>query len=66
MRHRNIAEFACSELDKLDPVQPEPPVGVIDEATLNDYVEKQKLFGEMVQRQASLLHLLVTESAFMA
>jgi hypothetical protein len=65
-RHRSIAEFALEELDKLAPVEPTQPNGHAERGELDDYVAKRKEFGEQVQRQASLMLLLVTESAFMA
>jgi hypothetical protein len=66
VRHRSIAEFALEELDRLAPVDPTPPKGHVARAELDQYASKQKEFGLQVERQASLMMLLVTESAFMA
>jgi hypothetical protein len=66
VRHRSIADFALEELNKLAPVQPSPPIGTVTKAELEEFVARQKEFGRLVERQASLTMLLVTESAFMA
>lgn len=66
VRHRQIAEFALEELDKIHPVEPVPLKGHVDKAELDDYLAKHRTFNEQVERQASLMMLLVSESAFMA
>jgi hypothetical protein len=66
VRHRVIAEFALEELDKLTPVQPDTPKGHVEQGAMAEYTAKLREFDQQVQRQASLMLLLVTESAFMA
>ncbi len=66
VRHRAIARLAADELDKIHPVEPQHPSGVPASGAMREYVERYREFMQMVNRQASLMLLLVTESAFMA
>ncbi len=66
VRHRAIARFAAEDLDKVNPVEPRHPDGPLSREQIKEYIEHCKLYMNLVERQASLLLLLVTESAFMA
>jgi hypothetical protein len=66
VRHRAIARFASEDLDKVNPVEPKHPEGLLSREQIAEYIEHCKQYMNLVERQASLLLLLVTESAFMA
>jgi hypothetical protein len=66
VRHRNIAAFALAELDKIILREPVPLRGIKTQDEVAGYSEEQKTYMELAERQASLMLLLVTESAFMA
>jgi hypothetical protein len=65
IRHRNIANLALEELDKLVLSAPPQLRPHLAKRELDEWAEQQREFWEAVQRQASLTILLVTESAFM-
>ena len=66
VRHRNITALALKELEQIDIEEPTPlEIHAAPEA-IEDHLKQLKAYMEASDRQASLMLLLVTESAFMA
>jgi hypothetical protein len=66
VRHRATAHLAAKELEAINPIEPRTMSALSDQVETRGYVDRYKEFMELVDRQASLMLLLVTESAFMA
>ncbi|MBI3861049.1 MAG: hypothetical protein HY290_04055 [Planctomycetia bacterium] len=66
VRHRSIANLALEQLNQVNPVRPPPVMGDVEQIVSDDFSAKFTAFMNDVDRQASLMMLLVIESAFMA
>jgi hypothetical protein len=67
VRHRNTSDFALKELDQIvigD--EPQVPIGHQEGEAVQEYIDQHTAYVASAQQQASLMLLLVTESAFMA
>jgi len=66
VRHKNIATLALNELTQINLKEPALPTGQQPQGTADEWAKQQTAYMALAERQASLMLLLVTESAFMA